>query len=222
MKHTNTSSHNGFTLIEVLVATAVSSIVLIMIYTGHHSIIRAVNSLSKTAFFYENVNMAINRMNSDFSCAYFDRYNEKLFFIGSNDYGDKSLGRVDFVTINSVDTFIAGKITNAIPASDVIEASYYLKQMEQADEQGNFLYYLMRRTDIVYDDEPQEGGNSSAVLSNVVDCKFEFGISQKFTDKWDSREHRRFPNAVKTTLTVKNPHNNNETFIFISYINLSR
>lgn len=214
--------NNGFTLIEILVATAVSSIILLMVYTVHHSIIQSVNSLSKTALFYEEVNLAIYRMNRDFSCAYFDRFKEKLFFIGSNEYGDKSLGKVDFVTIHSVDTLLSGKISEQTPLTDVFEVGYYLKQMEQPDQNGNYLYYLMRRSDITYDEDPFNGGDSSSILSNVVDCKFEFGIAQKFTDKWDSREYRRFPNAVKSTLIVKNPNGNDEKFVFMSFINLSR
>ena len=220
-KHLHTYN-NGFTLIEILVATAVSSIILLMVYTMHHSIIQSVNSLSKTAHFYEEVNVAIYRMNRDFSCAYFDRFKEKLFFIGSNEYGDKSLGKVDFVTINSVDALLSGKISESTPLTDVFEVGYYLKQMEQPDQNGNYLYYLMRRSDITYDEDPLNGGDSSYILSNVVDCKFEFGIAQRFTDKWDSREYRRFPNAVKTTLIVKNPNGNDEIFVFISFINLSR
>lgn len=216
------TTNNGFTLIEILVATAVSSIILLMVYATHHSIIQSVNSLSKTALFYEEVNLAIYRMNRDFSCAYFDRYKEKLFFIGSNDFGDKSLGRVDFVTINTTETLVTGKISESSPLTDVFEIGYYLKQMEQPDSNGNYLYYLMRRTDITYDEDPLNGGDSSPVLSHVVDCKFEFGSAQKFTDKWDSREYRRFPNAVKATLIVKNPNGNDEKFVFISYINLSK
>ncbi|MEW6528160.1 MAG: hypothetical protein AB1444_16010, partial [Spirochaetota bacterium] len=135
---------------------------------------------------------------------------------------NKSLGKVDFVTINSVDTLLAGKLSESMPQTDVFEVGYYLKQMEQPDQNGNYLYYLMRRCDITYDEDPLNGGDSSYILSNVVDCKFEFGIAQKFTDKWDSREYRRFPNSVKTTLIVKNPNGNDEKFVFISYINLSR
>ncbi|MCX8122966.1 MAG: prepilin-type N-terminal cleavage/methylation domain-containing protein [Spirochaetes bacterium] len=216
------TDNKGFTLIEILVATAVSSIILLLVYTTHHSIIQSVNSLSKTALFYEEVNLAIYKMNRDFSCAYFDRYKEKLFFIGTNEYGDKSLGKVDFVTINSVENAISGKISTSTPITDVFEVGYYLKQMEQPDKNGNYLYYLMRRSDVMYDEDPLNGGDSSAILANVVDCKFEFGIAQKFTNKWDSREYRRFPNAVKTTLIVKNPNGNDENFVFISYINLSR
>ncbi len=219
---THLHNNNGFTLIEILVATAVSSVILLLVYTTHHSIIQSVNSLSKIALFYEEVNLAIYRMNRDFSCAYFDRFKEKLFFIGSNEYGDRSLGKVDFVTVNSSDTLLTGKLSEAIPLTDLYEVGYYLKQMEEPDTTGNYLYYLMRRSDIIYDEDPFNGGDSSYILANVVDCKFEFGIAQKFTDKWDSREYRRFPNSVKTTLIVKNPNGNDEKFVFISYINLSR
>ena len=216
------TTSDGFTLIEILVATAVSSIILLMVYTAHHSIIKAVNSLSKTALFYEHVNLALYRMNSDFSCAYFDRYKEKLFFIGNNEYGDKSLGKVDFVSINTAEQLIAGKISESIPTSDVIEIGYFLKQMETPDEEGNYLYYLMRRSDITYDDDTTNGGDSFVLLSNVVDCRFEFGAAQKYTDKWDSKEYRRFPNSVKTTLILKNPYGNDEKFVLITYINLSK
>ena len=71
-------SSSGFSLIEIIVATAVSSVILLMIYSAHRSIMSAIHDLTGVADFYENVNLTIYRIDRDLSCAYFNKANKRL------------------------------------------------------------------------------------------------------------------------------------------------
>ncbi|MFW6366354.1 MAG: PulJ/GspJ family protein, partial [Spirochaetota bacterium] len=70
MHRTNSkhSQQSGFSLLEVLVAATVSSIILMMIYTAHRSIMFSVRDMAGIAEFYENVNLASRRIDRDLQC----------------------------------------------------------------------------------------------------------------------------------------------------------
>ncbi|MDY6934339.1 MAG: type II secretion system protein GspJ [Spirochaetota bacterium] len=212
------SNNSGFSLIEILVATAVSSVILLMIYSAHRSITFAILELTGVADFYEGINLAINRIDRDISCAYFHRNNKKLCFIGESDYDSPGEGKLNFVTIDHKEfsMFISPKEECRI--SDVREIGYYL----EADNEIDGLFFLIRREENHYDDDPESGGDKSILLENVVRIKFEFNQRNKWIENWDSRDNKRFPKAVRTTLNVRNYRGNEEEFIFVSNINLKR
>ena len=91
---------SGFTLFEVVVAVAVSSLILIMVYSSHSSITRAVYQLTGIADFYENVNLTIYRIQKDISCTYFTKDNKNVSFISESNYEPPFNGKLNFVTID--------------------------------------------------------------------------------------------------------------------------
>lgn len=205
----------GFSLLEVIIATAVSSVILLMVYSAHRSIMAAIYDLTGVADFYENVGLAVQRIDKDISYIFHSRFNNRVQFIGSNDFGDRSNGRIQFVSSEYAEQVLLASPKAQYPKSDIREVGYYLRQ----DREKPGLYNLMRREENHYDEDPETGGDESVLLENVVDIKFDFRQQNEWTDKWDTREHRRFPQAVKTTLKVKNYRGVDEDFIFLSYVN---
>lgn len=208
----NLGRSEGFTLIEVLVAAAIASIILTMAYASYRSVVLSIRRSTGHAEFYENVNLAIAKMDLDISNTYFNRANKKVCFISSTDRGN---GRLDLVTINHNDFRIEGSLRGQTRMSDVREVGYFLK--EDPGTQG--LFTLMRREDTHYDDEPEQGGVEDILLPNVVSLTFEFHRGNDWSENWDSRQINTIPRAVRTTLVVKNYQNKEETFQFISLIN---
>jgi len=204
---------NGFSLIEVMVASVIASIILIMVHSAYRSTIRSIRSITGYAEFYENVNLAIMKMDRDMSNAYFNRKNEKVCFIGEMD-GENS--KLNFVTVSHNDFNVMGDIRRQNPVSDVRETGYYLT--DDAEYPG--VHFLVKREERHYDDEPERGGEENIILENVVGLKFEFRLRNDWTDNWDSRKYRKLPNAVKTTIRLKSYDETEEEFSFISSINV--
>ncbi len=207
----------GFSLLEVLVAATVSSIVLLMVYTAHRSIMFSVRDMSGIAEFYENVNLATRRIDRDIQCILSQKENKGLFLIGENGIGEPYKGTLNFVTTMKSEPVITGSISQQTHLSDIKEVGYYLK------EDPNFpgVHFLMRREASIYDEEKEEeGGRSSILLENVADIRFEFGSrnSSNWDSKWDSEVKNGYPSAVKTTLKVKNYRGTTESFTFISLL----
>jgi prepilin-type N-terminal cleavage/methylation domain-containing protein len=92
--------NRGFSLTEALVSLAIASMLLLMAYTAHRSIMLSIKDMSQIAEFYQNVNLVMNRINTDVSAALFISGNNKTFFVGSNDMGSRNNGKLTLVTIN--------------------------------------------------------------------------------------------------------------------------
>ncbi len=208
----------GFSLIEMLVAIAVSSVILLMLYSSYRTVISATGELTKVASFYERVNLAIHHIDHDISCAYVNRNNKEVCFIAENHTSAPYRGKLNFVTINPKKFFIAIDPAREVRQSDVHEVGYYLKSYRDKPE----VFMLVKREENTYDKEPESGGMESVVLDNVTDIKFEFRLRNTWVDSWDSRKYLKFPAAVKTTLKVKNYRGEEEEFVFISLLNMAK
>ncbi len=209
--------NKGFTLIEILVVIAVSSIMIIMLYAAHSAVIKSIHRLTGVADFHENVNLAIRKIDRDISCLYYNRKNKKLCFIGESSQETPSNGKFNFVTIDHNDFLMLADIKSPCPKNDVKEVGYFLEPMENYPG----LFYLMRREENNFDDDPENGGETNILLDNVVDLKFEFKsrFSRDLSNRVDSRETYRIPSLVRTTLTVRDYSEKDEPFIFSTYVN---
>ncbi len=206
---------SGFSLLEIVIASAVSSLILLMVYSAHRSIMSSIYELTGVADFYEDVNLALNRIDRDISYAYYNRNKQKISFIGGNEQGETSRGRLNFVSAGYTEFAISGNPKMPYAQSDIREVGYSLRPNKEKSD----LHYLIRREDIHYDDEPESGGQESILLDNVVDLKFEFRQKSDWTGKWDSREDKKIPLAVRTTVKIMNYRGKTEEFVILSFIN---
>ncbi len=209
-----TSGNAGFTLIEIMVATALASIIMTMAYVSYRSIFDSIKRSTGRAEFYENVNLALMKIDQDISNAYYTRGNKNITFISENVRGNS---RIDFVTVNHNDFLLAGKKNTPVRMSDVREVGYFLSEAKNTVD----LFHLMKREKINYwDEDPLTGGTEYMLLPNVVSLKFEFHKGNDWADDWDSRQNNMFPRAVKTTMVVKNYQAQEEKFEFVTLINI--
>ncbi len=208
----------GFTLVELLVATAVSAVILVMVYSAHSAIMASIRDLTQVAKFYERANLVLTRIDRDLSCTYINKYNKKAFFIGENKRTAPYEGRLSFVTIDYQDVAIASSPNREYRMCDVHEVGY--RVVQERDRPG--VYSLYRREGPTYDDEPSTQWNESLLISGLTDIRFEFKVKNDWTDTWNSREDKKYPEAVKTTLKMINQKGKEESLSFISYINMAQ
>ncbi len=213
MKHI-IKNKDGFSILEVLVASAIASMILLTMNIAYSTIVKSVSRATGMSEFYENIALAHSKIDKDISNIFFNKTNKKLCFIGETKTESSIL---NFVTINHQKYNISGNMNRNNPSSDINEIGYYLKQ----DPETHELYYLIRREQLHYDDEPEEGGIENIMLENIVSIKFEFKKGNDWTDKWDSRQTKKIPKAVKTTIVAKSYNGKTEEkIIFISKTSL--
>ncbi len=207
-------SRDGFTLIEILVATAIASIIMVMLTTAYNSLALSIRDVTAYAEFYESVNLAVYRIDKDISNTYFNRENKNISFIADKD-GENSV--LDFVTTEHRMFNLVGSLKSPARTSDIKEIGYHL---ERDRKSKNDTWILIRREDKHYDKEPLEGGESSILLKNVAGLDFTFKQGNDWTERWDSRQNKRIPSAVKTRLRVKTKKNKEDVFEFVSALNV--
>jgi len=207
------SDSRGFTLIEMLVATAVSSIILLMIYTAYSSVIRSINYAKSASAYYEELNFALKRIDGDIANLYWKSDIKNLNFISAEEAGSSIL---NFVTAEHRDYRLVYNLKEQVPVSDIHEVGYYLKKNPNSDS-----FDLIRRSDISYDETPIAGGTEEVLLKNVKSLNFEFKYRSDWTPSWDSREVKRIPGVVRTRILLLNPSGNKETYEFLTIPNIN-
>jgi len=205
--------NEGFTLIEMLVATAVSSVILVMVYTAYSSIIKSVNQGKVASQYYEEINMILRKMDSDLLNAFWNDTSKNIHFISSMD-GDSS--RLNFVTGEYKSNRMTLSVKESFPTTDIHEVGYYLKMDNKTGKKN-----LIRRTEVHYDNLPLEGGSEEIIFKNVESIKFEFKYRNDWSNTWDTREQKRLPSGIKTTLVVIDPYNNKDIYQFFTICNMS-
>jgi type II secretion system protein J len=203
----------GFTLIEILVASALASVIMVIVYTSYQSIVQSIKRATGHAEFYENVNMAVSKIDLDIANTYVNKYNKKISFVCEEISGNSKLS---LVTVNHNEYIFSGNEAKPYPVSDIKETGYYLKP----DKSIQGLHYLIRHEKPHYGEDPQIGGTEDILLVNVVSLKFQFLRGNDWDEAWDSRQNNLFPRAVKSTLVVKNYQEKDEKFEFITPVNI--
>ncbi len=216
-KQRNTSLCNskGFSLIEILVAVSLSSIMLVMIYSTYKAVVKSITQSTGVSEFYENINLAVSKIDRDITNLYYTKNNKNIAFIGDVK-GTASV--LNFVTINHQKLNIAGNLKRSNPVSDIKEVGYFLKD----DPKATSVFLLMRREQAHYDKEPEEGGEENILLENLTSLKFEYKKNNDWSERWDSRNTKKLPQAIRTTITLKKYNTDSEVkIVFISRINVS-
>jgi type II secretion system protein J len=216
----------GFTLIEMVVAMSVSSLILIMAYTAHRSVIASIRHSAGVAGFYESLNLALYRVDKDLTYTFSNRLNPNVQISGENSSGTFSNGKISFVAVDRVASTVSSNPRETFPRSDIKEVGYYLTEDKTPDPGYEGSYLLMRREKLTYDDTPQTGGASSVLLKHVADIKFEFWLRNDWSSHWDSKNDKKFPVAVRTTLRMRTYRMSadepgkpaEETFTQVSYL----
>jgi type II secretion system protein J len=208
----NIYDNHGFTLIEMLVAATVSSMILLMVYTAYSSVIKSVNYGKVYSSYFERLNFALRRIDTDISNLYWKSDQKNLNFICTTKSGSSIL---NFITAEHKELKMLYNLKDQVPVSDVHEVGFYLKKNSDTDS-----YSLIRRYSIGYDDSPGDGGSEEILINNIKSLKFEFKYRSDWTPEWDSRETKRIPSVIKTIIEVYNPTQKTDLYEFLSLPNI--
>ena len=192
---------HGFTLMEVLIATAILAIVLSIVYGSFVQTKRVIARAEGSVDELRGVRVSFNRMMWDLSMAFLskqdpdqtDQTDVNTIFVGTNDFAaGYPNDSIDF-------TSYANRIRNKdARESDQTEVGYYLNRNFEGDT------VLMKREKRQIDKKPLEGGKSYELSEDVIGLNFRY-LDQEgaWVDSWDSRVSKAIPEAVEITLIIK-------------------
>jgi general secretion pathway protein J len=193
----------GFSLLEVLIAVGVMTMIATLIFTAFSSLERSRNGIRRVSDRYREGRMALARISQELQGAYLSKHvplnlniaTSKTVFIGEP---GAPADRVDF------NAFIYRRMDRDSATSDQAEVSYY--GLEDPRQQG--VTDLVRRINPKLDLEPAQGGVAQVLARDIdlFDLKYLDPLVGQWTEEWDSTEALgkldRLPWQIKISLVL--------------------
>ncbi len=196
------SSRAGMTLIEIMVAVAIFSMVATLIFGGFSQTIRNKQAVQDSTDHAQVIRMAMERMVREFASAYVSVHrntiNPTLDVMRTAFHGRRQRGnaRVDFTS------FSHRRLYRDAHESDQCELSYFVSNHPEVSGRK----VLVRREQRRPDEDPEAGGQNTMLVDDVVEFELEFldPRSQQWVEQWDAQgtEQNRLPSQVKIRLVV--------------------
>jgi prepilin-type N-terminal cleavage/methylation domain-containing protein len=185
----------GFTLLEILVAATITSIILLTIYGSFHTVLKSVERVDKDQARLRIADFLTTHFEENLSGAYLpnaDRFGQNVVFIGEN--REAADGRpIDTLTFFTNASRMGG---GALPG-DTKQVAYGL--VEEEDECYTLTVFEKPRLLMpLTEDEASEltpGGASWTVPMASLDFAYFDGAD--WMDSWNSASEGRLPLAVK-------------------------
>ncbi len=195
MKQTN----NGFTLIEVLIASTIIGIVVFIIYSTFNSISQSIEKNRVRIEMYQEAKAILNRMQKEISSAFNSRINVDIRFKGEDGMqGENNNDALSFVcTLNP--------LKSEAKESDLMKIGYYIK-FGESTKYGT----LIHRSSGTIDEKIDEGGYEQILSSNIKDLNFTYYDGNEWKKSWDTNEKGKLPQLVEISFILFDPINNAE------------
>ena len=203
------TTNDGFTLIEVLLAVFIGSIVLTVLYASFFQINKAKARIEEELDLYHEARVVMSKITGDLADAFprglvnSGQTNVTTpFFYGVKE-GDKS--RLIFNSLSHAPTQDARE-------SDQTQISYFLEPIEDSD-----LFALMRRDNPTM--ESETGGTQYALSERVSGFNLtylaknpESGETGEYLTEWNSNDTLSLPVAVSVNVSLRNPRGEDVQF----------
>ena len=194
----------GFTLLEVLIAVAIMSVIVTVIYTSFSTTSRNVEQAEEMRDSTDLARTLLAKLSDDIANAYVNaRMNTPAvltIFYGKKGEADlkDEKNRRDAISL----TTLTNVRTLGSKETDLWEVGYFFK--EKTNGSG---FVLMRREkrELSKDSPALEGDFFTYKVTDRVESLtfryYDTGV-QKWQDEWDSRTRGALPKAVEITLTI--------------------
>lgn len=201
MNNTHTSA--GFTLIEILVAMLITSIIMVTVST---TLISTMDARKKVGALTESTEAGariLNLLERDINGLWTHNIKDNKVLVGRNmDLAGPPADRLDFLT--NTDSIVAiEKTDQSLAHASVCEVGYWLR----SNPKDGLLMELWRREDPMVDDDLVRGGNFQMIHNrirefNVIYYK-SLGKEAEEFDDWDSSTEDSLPRVIKIEFTIE-------------------
>lgn len=193
-------SRRGFTLMEVVIAVAVTAFIGVVLGVTFNTTINNKEIIESQAEHYRMLRTAMNRMVREIGAAFIsDRYDSKRYrdqfdrptnFVGSRD-------KLLFTSLAHQRLYADAK------ESDQMVVEYQVKR--SPDPKAKDRMDLVRRERAQLEERMERGGTEDVLFEGAKKIEFQYWDSQKkqWEDEWDTRRTERksiLPTRVKITL----------------------
>lgn len=208
-----TRQNSGFTLMEVMIAVAIVSIMGGLIYASFGPMLRAKEVIEAESEHYRSLNVALSRMSREISMAFVSNDFDHTRYRDKNDQPTFFVGERDNLTFTA---FAHQRRYKDAKESDQAVFDYHLGHDPDAElgSAGSDHDVLLRRENPLLELETdscrsssraEECGPTMVLSEEVKKVKFEYYDDQKheWVNEWSTRRDRdRLPERVRITITA--------------------
>lgn len=205
-----TSSSRGFTLMEVMIAVAITALMGALVTTAFHTSFQAKEVVEGDAEHYRMLRTAMNRMTREIGAAFVsDAYDGKRYR-DQNDRPTNFVGQRDRLLFTSLSH---QRLYSDTKETDQVILEYQVKNSQDREVRNR--EDLMRRANPLIEDRMDRGGTEDVLFEGIKEIEFGYWDSEKkeWDDEWDTRRPERkaiLPTRVRITLVALN-ENGKET-----------
>jgi general secretion pathway protein J len=195
-------SLRGFTLMEVMVAVAITALMGTIVAMAFQTGFRAKEVVEGEAEHYRMVRVALNRMAREIGSAFVsDRYDPKRYR-DSNDRPTNFVGERDRLLFA---TFAHQRLYTDSKESDQAVVEYFMETSTEKGAKGR--QDLKRRVNPNIGERMDRGGTTDVLFEGVKKLEFEYWDSERkqWESEWDTRrpEHKSFlPTRVRISVVA--------------------
>lgn len=212
----------GFTLLEVLIAVFILTLMSMMIWQITNNSYRGSQKAAKYDVIYQYARTSIDKLSKDLSMAFmvgpvFQGKSSDGSMAVETSFVGEDQGENDAVNFYS---FSGTRLIKNEKKSDQLEIGYSVKACPNVDEK---LECLMRRESSVIDTNPKEGGTSNPVAKGIKRFNLEYyePSRQEWRPDWNSKDPgllNKLPIAVRFTLAFDDPMDETNELVFTSSV----
>lgn len=170
----------GFTLIEILIAVTILSVVLAAIYSTFFLSYRAIQGMDESMLKLQESRRAIDIMRCELDSAYHNGTDVATFLkIKDKDVYGKQASQLSFTTFSTLR-----------PGLSMV--SYYI---EDTDGKLN----LLKKIDSPYSNKQSEGAE---IIENLEAFTIEAKYNDKWVKTWDTDINKERPDEIRISLTI--------------------
>ena len=196
------TSRRGFTLMEVMIAVAITALMGAMVSMAFQTGFHAKEVVEEEGDRYRMVRAAMNRMAREIGSAYVsDRYDAQRYR-DQNDRPTNFVGERDQLLFT---TFAHQRLYTDAKESDQAVVEYTVQTSTEKGANGR--QDLMRRENANVEDRMDRGGTTDVLFEGVKKLEFAYWDSQRkeWEDEWDTRRLEKksiLPTRVRITLVA--------------------
>lgn len=180
------AANGGFTLIEVVIAVALLSLVMSSVYGIFTTISTTEQRLQSESELYHQARVIFDRLGRELSGSYLATSNENSAFSASNENGTPYLA---FTSTSA--------ITKGAQQGGLVRLRY-----ELSTERNKTVGRLLRSSvPLFVPDDPQKGQRLSSQIKQV---QWRFYDGNDWQDDWDSSQSNTLPQTVEISMTLMN------------------
>jgi general secretion pathway protein J len=196
----------GFTLIELMIAVAITAAIGAMVGGAFQQMDRAAGVARAQGERYAGARLALTRLSRELSMAFLSEHYDRERF---RDRPTLFKGQEDELLFT---TMAHQRLYRGARESDQAVLEYTVERDDQTGEEA-----LFRREKIRLDDEPDRGGRTDLVASHVKKLELRYWDAKRkdWAREWSTRssEHlNELPDRVRLSLTVTLLDGRTETF----------